>query len=186
MTTEYSKGLKFESNNDGTCNLIGIGTCTDTNIIIPPISPDGEKVIKIDDNAFYFDMIIDEYFCMYNGLDFSILDDNIESITIPEGVVSIGCGAFQNRRLKAINFPSTLIHIGSECCSDCCNLSSINIPNVKTIEKYAFFNCDNLKDVTLPSVTYIGDFAFCNCPKLTNIQIPSTTSLGEEPFDNMD
>ena len=179
---KFSEGLEFESNNDGTCCVIGIGTCTDANIIIPPTSPDGEKVIKIADGAFYFDTIIDEYFCMNNGLDLSILDDNIESITIPEGVTTIGCEAFKNRGLNTIKFPSTLIHIGANCCEECYSLNSINLPNVQTIEEYAFFNCDNLTDITIPAVTYIGNFAFGNCPRLKNIQIPSTVSLGEEPF----
>ena len=42
-----SEGLQFESNNDGTCRLIGMGTCTDTEIVIPSTSPTGETVTGI-------------------------------------------------------------------------------------------------------------------------------------------
>ena len=49
-----SSGLVFKTNSKdkSTCSLVGIGTCTDSTIIIPEYSPSGEKVIKIADNAF--------------------------------------------------------------------------------------------------------------------------------------
>ena len=30
-----SQGLKFRSNGDGTCALVGMGTCMDTDLVIP-------------------------------------------------------------------------------------------------------------------------------------------------------
>ena len=42
---EPSEGLEFESNGDGTCTIIGIGTCTDQNIVIPLESPDGYRYL---------------------------------------------------------------------------------------------------------------------------------------------
>ena len=33
--------LEFVSNGDGTCYVAGIGTCTDTDIVIPSTSPEG-------------------------------------------------------------------------------------------------------------------------------------------------
>ena len=47
-----SEGLEFESNGDGTCTITGIGACTDTDLVIPEKSPDGEIVTKIGENAF--------------------------------------------------------------------------------------------------------------------------------------
>ena len=43
----YSEGLEFTSNGDGTCYVSGLGTCAETNINIPPVSPDGNKVTGI-------------------------------------------------------------------------------------------------------------------------------------------
>lgn len=43
----YSEGLEFISNGDGTCYVAGIGNCTDTDIIIPKVSPSEDKVTKI-------------------------------------------------------------------------------------------------------------------------------------------
>lgn len=48
-----SDGLEFESNGDGTCTIVGIGTCTDKELVIPVKSPDGDTVTLIDEYAFY-------------------------------------------------------------------------------------------------------------------------------------
>lgn len=71
---EVSVGLEYESNGDGTCYLISIGECTDTDIVIPDTSPDGDTVFAIDRNAF--------------------ADEAITSITIPTTIEEIGRNAF--------------------------------------------------------------------------------------------
>ena len=58
----YSEGLEFESNGDGTCIIIGIGDCTDTDIVIPPVSPDGDTVTEIDASVFAGEPITSVYF----------------------------------------------------------------------------------------------------------------------------
>ena len=49
-----SEGLEFTSNGDGTCLLTGIGTCMDTEVIVPDESPDGDTVVGVGDSAFQF------------------------------------------------------------------------------------------------------------------------------------
>ena len=49
---KYSSGLEFDSNGDGTCYVIGMGDCTDTELVIPPVSPHNDTVIGIDSSAF--------------------------------------------------------------------------------------------------------------------------------------
>ena len=72
-----TKGLEFTLTEDGTGYLVtGIGTATDTEIIIPS-RYEGLPVTGIGDNAF---------------AECSLL----ESITIPDGVTNIGLGAFGN------------------------------------------------------------------------------------------
>ena len=85
-------------------------------------------------------------------------------VTIPEGVTSIGNGAFK----------------------DCSGLTFITIPNsVKSIGFEAFWGCSGLTSVMIPeSVTTIGDNAFDGCTSLTSITIPnSVTDLGYEAFE---
>ena len=45
--------LTFTSNGDGTCYVESIGTCTDTDVVIPSVSPDGDRVTGIAELAFY-------------------------------------------------------------------------------------------------------------------------------------
>ena len=51
---EPSEGLAFTSNGDGTCYVSGIGTCTDTDLVIPRKSPAGDTVISIGYWAFQY------------------------------------------------------------------------------------------------------------------------------------
>lgn len=45
--------LQFIGNGDGTCVVIGIGSYTDTTLIIPEYAPSGERVTEIAAMAFY-------------------------------------------------------------------------------------------------------------------------------------
>ena len=83
------QGLVFTSNGDGTCTVSGIGTCTDTDLRIPPKSPAGDTVTAIGDYAF----------AGCTGLT---------SVTIPDSVVSIGGSAFNGcTGLTSIYFNGT-------------------------------------------------------------------------------
>ena len=89
---------------------------------------------------------------------------NLESITLHDGIKSIGIYAFY----------------------DCTKLKEIAIPSsVKSIQKYAFAYCRSLQNVVLPrSVTSLGDNAFLNCSSLETITIPdSVTEISSSAFD---
>ena len=89
----------------------------------------------------------------------------LTSITIPDGVTSIGCRAFDG----------------------CSGLTSITIPDsVTNIADYAFFKCFGLMSIMIPdSVTSIGDGVFMYCSGLTSIMIPDgLTSIGDSTFSD--
>ena len=71
---------------------------------------------------------------------------DLESVTIPNSVISIGKLAFFGcDNLKSVNIPDGVVAIGEGAFSNCYGLSSITIPkSVSTIDKYAFGDCDNL------------------------------------------
>ena len=71
-----SEGLTFESNGDGTCALTDIGTCTDTEVVVPDQSPDGDTVTSIGSSAFK--------------------GEEIEYINLPYTLIEIGDNAFKN------------------------------------------------------------------------------------------
>ena len=69
-----SKGLEYDSNGNDTCCIIGVGTCTDTELVIPETSPDGDSVIEIDSNVFK--------------------DQGFTSVSFPSTMETIGRNAF--------------------------------------------------------------------------------------------
>jgi hypothetical protein len=85
------------------------------------------------------------------------------SVTIPNGVTSIGDDAFYNcYGLTSVTIPTSVTSIGLEAFRACSGLTSLTIPNgVKFIEVSAFEGCSGLTSVTIPStVTSIGADAF--------------------------
>ena len=85
-----------------------------------------------------------------------------------------------NVDILSVSLPEGLTSIGSYAFLDCKALTSFIIPDgVTSIGEYAFHWCTSLTSVTIPhSVNSIGDCAFFNCP-LISVTIPnSVTSIG--------
>ena len=89
-----SQGLEFGySYETGGYIVMGIGSCIDSNLVIPNTYK-GLPVVAIDDAAFF----------NCNG---------IQSLTIPDGIVSIGADAFKNcSALQNITITDTVTYIG--------------------------------------------------------------------------
>ena len=112
----------------------GVGDEDKGDVVIPAFRYDGNPVMSIGDSAFKR--------C-----------ENIESISIPDGLENIGDFAFKS----------------------CKNLESIMIPNgVRSIGKEAFYGCNLLEEIVIPaSVTSIGNSALAYCTKLESIKVDS-------------
>ena len=114
----------------------------------------------------------------------SFSGSKITSVTIPEGVTSIGNSAFSNcTNLANITIPASITSIGNDAFFDCTNLTSIAIPSsVVSIGNSAFSAC-SLTSITIPSgVTSIGRDAFSR-NQLTSVTIPdSVTRIGDTAF----
>lgn len=102
---------------------------------------------------------------------------NLTSITIPEGVTSVGESCFYGSfKLKNIEIPSTLTNIGVGAFVMCA-MESITIPEgVTIIEEQTFAQCSHLKSITFPkSLKKIDDY-FYQCASLQEIHYPGTAS----------
>ena len=176
-----SQGLEYTLNSDGqSYSVTGIGTCTDTDIVIPD-TYNGLPVTKIGNSAFKN-------------------NKSLTSINIPNSITSISSSAFRdctslisvevdenNLSYESIDgnlytkngYHLILYATGKKA-------TSFDIPNfVKYVDENAFSYCASLTNITIPnSVVTIGDSAFSRCTSLTNIIIPnSVTRIGRNTFD---
>ncbi|MFA5561486.1 MAG: leucine-rich repeat protein [Eubacteriales bacterium] len=108
------------------------------------------------------------------------------AISIPEGVTSIGSGAFYDcRGLSTVVLPEGVTTIGSTAFSLCSGLTSITLPEGLTfIGADAFSGCSALSAIVFPeSLTTIDSRAFSDCSALTTVTIPGgVTLVGEQAF----
>jgi hypothetical protein len=116
-------------------------------------------------------------------------DSSALSVTIAEGVTSIGANAFQNCGvLSGVSIPDTVISIGDYAFDGCGDLISMTIgEGVESIGDYAFRNCVGLISVSIPdSVDSIGARAFYGCGSLSSVNIgEGVTSIGTYAFDSV-
>lgn len=114
-------------------------------------------------------------------------NEQIEQITLPEGIKVIGINAFVScENLKEVNLPEGLLEIGPVSFAGCSALKSIHIPDsVTTIGHEAFAWCTSLKEVHLPaSLTEIGFSAFGHAA-LSYVDVPDgLTSLPDQVFSS--
>jgi len=172
-----------------------------TSITIP------DFVTQIGVNPFVFCSSLKSIFVSPDHPYFAVIDDVLfrkadktlisypegkasSTYTIPQGIISIGDGAFfDNSSLKSITIPDSVISIGDWAFSSCDSLTSITIPDsVTSIGVGAFESCYSLTSITIPdSVTSIGDWAFASCDSLTTVSIPdSVTAIGNNAFYSCD
>lgn len=90
---------------------------------------------------------------------------DVGSYEIPEGVTSIGDGAFiNNQHLSSVSIPGTAEEIGFRAFDYNFMLETVSLQEgIRTISSSAFKNCEKLKEINLPkSITYIADDVFMN------------------------
>ena len=132
--------------------------------VIVPSEIDGKKVTSIARSCFR--------------------QEGIETVTIPEGVTTIGEQAFYDcKSLKTVKLPESLKAI-EDWAFYGSGLESIVLPkNLQELDK-SFENCIRLKNVTCSEgLSSIGNSAFKNCVSLAAIELPeSVERIGSSAF----
>lgn len=201
----YTEGLHYILNSEKTeYSLAGVGIAEEREIIIPSLYK-GLPITSIEDNAFNNNngkritkLFISNSIKTIGGSAFEQCED-LEVLTIGEGVISIGDFAFKGcTNLKEINFDSNEFNINnsSGVFADAglegvtinfgnlvkntpsnlfsnVNVISINLcESVLKISDFSFNGCKNLKEIIIPnSVSEIGASSFYGCSELSRITI---------------
>lgn len=212
VTLNYSKGLEYTSNGDGTCYVSDIGDCTDTEIVIPEESPDGETVTGIGQEAFSYCSDITSIYIPDSvtsiGNSAFYRCNKLTDITIGNGVENVGNNIFYNCPIENATIPTIVIpyirkeilktlvinggtSIGNSAFEGCSSLTSVTFAEnsqLTSIGSSAFSNCVGLISVTFAEnsqIMSIEQNAFEGCRALTSIKIPaSVTSIGSNAFYN--
>ena len=145
-----SEGLEFELNSDyKSYKVMGRGSCTDTDIVIPDT---------------------------YNGLPVTIIytdafrnDRSLTSVVIPNSVTIIWDSAFSScTKLKSVEIPDSVTRISGYVFDNCISLTSIVIPDsVTTIGHMTFERCTSLTiycEVNSKPSGWTSYWNYSNCP----------------------
>ena len=192
-----SQGLVFEEYFDdedslvplGSAMVCGIGTCTDSDIVIPSVAPNGMPVAVIEDFSFeYCDsietvVIPDSVVRIMNNAFTGC--ENLNSVTLPDSIRVISSNAFSScHSLESIVIPEGVEVIRSNTFGSCTSLRSVTLPNsLREIYHDAFNNCTSLENIVIPQgVEVIGPGAFADCTSLTSLTIPEGAVVSSEAF----
>lgn len=163
----WNCGLEFILENDNTYVVTGIGTCTDTKIIIPLLY--NNKTVSCIGNSAFLNC------------------SNLTNVTISNGIISIEPGAFSGcSGLTSISIPDSVIYLNDSAFEGCSSLTSMRIPvGVTRLPVAVFADCSSLTSITIPNgVTSIRSAAFYGCRSLKSLTIPdSVTSIEAQAFE---
>lgn len=112
---------------------------------------------------------------------------NLESVTIPDSVVTIAGEAFQGcTSLKSVNIPDSVLYITPRTFKGCTSLETVTLgKHLINIGDGAFEDCTSLTSVVIPdTVRSIGNGAFAYCSNLSDVTVPETlTRFGMMSFE---
>ncbi|MBQ3195640.1 MAG: leucine-rich repeat domain-containing protein [Clostridia bacterium] len=129
-------------------------------------------------------------FCFYSCASLRSIKFGEKENTMPDGVSSIGTGAFAYcENLVSLKLSPTITVLPDSVFEGCAYLSSLVVFGaVQSIGNKAFSGCTNLNTVEFEegaTIQSIGDSAFAYCSSLKEISLPdSITTLGSYVFSH--
>ena len=145
--------LAFASAGDGTCTLIGIGSCKDSCVVIPTYSPAGDLVTAVSARALYG-------------------QKQINAIQIPASVEDIGALAFAN-------CPNLVYVSVSEENEEYCDIDGIlYTSDGRELLIYPPMRAGSSVTISLVT-TKIAEMAFYNCAYLAHVYYTGSPEMWE-------
>ena len=124
--------------------------------------------------------------------EYAFYASSIQEIVLPEGLFSLGDGAFWFcKALETADFVNSMeiISIPSNAFNGCSGLRKVYLPFfVEEIGDYAFSGCKSLKSLNFSEceeITKIGEFAFRGCRSLKSLDLfkcENLTTIGSRAF----
>lgn len=157
------------------------------------------------DNGYYLGDIDNPYLILMKVIDNTttsfIINDNtkyiyssafygctsLESVNMPDGLLSIGQGAFEGcSSLENIAIPDSVTSIGNFAFSNCSGLTKLDLGNgVESLGQYSFSGTKITGLIIPESLDVIYNASFYNNKKLSYIVIPKTVIwIQYEAFNN--
>ncbi len=125
-------------------------------------------------------------FTVIDGVLYSVKKDNpahlisypmgkaAASLTVPDGVTSIGIDAFSHSAVTAVTLPASLTTLQNFAFYDCRNLTTVTLNEGLEYIGIKAFACTAISEITIPaSVVTIDENAFAECAEGFTIYAPS-------------
>ena len=125
-------------------------------------------------------------FLIYNNWILDYQNRSAGSVTIPEGIVGVGRGAFAAMfDLETVTMPESLRCIAKGAFEDCSWIQDLQfMSGLRYVGPFAFRGCSSLLRATFADgVKQIGANAFADCWKMISVHLPFTvTNIGVNAF----
>lgn len=119
------------------------------------LSPDGKTLMKwFDTEATTIDLQADAILSKVTKISDDVFSEcrKLKSITLPNGLTTIGEGVFYGTPITTITIPNSVTSIGRAAFGECEFLKKIEIPNgVTKIEEKTFLYCKSLEEIRIPN-----------------------------------
>ncbi len=161
-----SEGLTFRSNRDGTAAITGMGSCTDTVLVIPGTSPKGDVVTAIADEAFYH-------------------AEGIETVVFENLDIEIGSKAFAESSIENLLIYDSIITIDEDAFLYCEKLSYFAVSESEVVTcAYSFDSAFESADLVFAgSVLLLNDESFVYSDVRSILAEDCSIMIGEDAFD---
>ena len=118
--------------------------------------------------------------------DFGLAGNGLTAVTLPDGLQSLGRGAFDTcTSLTNTTLPAAITAVPGKCFANCTKLLNVKYAGTVTaIGERAFEGCKSLTAAPIPeTVTELGASAFTGCTALTDVTLPAgVTAIPEDCF----
>lgn len=108
-------------------------------------------------------------------------DNGEDFFEVPNGVKTIGKGAFLETNFKRVILPKSVVKIEADAFKGCKNLEEINLQYIYEFGNGAFGE-SGIRAVETHSPV-ISDMLFQNCSALSKVELIGTREIGESAFE---